>query len=191
MHGVVRMSRHSLTTWPELLGAAGDAGVFPAGGHAARLHRQDAQRPRACASNSRSTRATVTELPPCTNCSTARVMARIEPALALRFAQGMLPPAKASTTTGDSCWPRWRARWSAWACNCTGNTRRELAYFGADHPGWLLDCRGLGRGDWPQLRGVRGEVIRLHAPRSRSSGPRGCCTRATRPTSRPRKTMYS
>jgi glycine oxidase len=30
---------------------------------------------------------------------------------------------------------------------------------------WLFDCRGLGaRSDWPTLRGVRGEVIRVHAP---------------------------
>jgi glycine oxidase len=28
-----------------------------------------------------------------------------------------------------------------------------------------LDCRGLGaKADWQQLRGVRGEVLRLHAP---------------------------
>jgi len=30
---------------------------------------------------------------------------------------------------------------------------------------WVFDCRGLGaREDWSHLRGVRGEVIRLHAP---------------------------
>ncbi len=33
------------------------------------------------------------------------------------------------------------------------------------HPDWVFDCRGLGaRVEWPQLRGVRGEVVRLHAP---------------------------
>jgi glycine oxidase len=32
-------------------------------------------------------------------------------------------------------------------------------------PDWVFDCRGLGaRSEWTQLRGVRGEVIRLHAP---------------------------
>jgi glycine oxidase len=31
--------------------------------------------------------------------------------------------------------------------------------------GWVFDCRGLGaRGQWPALRGVRGEVMRVHAP---------------------------
>jgi glycine oxidase len=30
---------------------------------------------------------------------------------------------------------------------------------------WVIDCRGLGaRNDWPHLRGVRGEVLRVHAP---------------------------
>ncbi len=30
---------------------------------------------------------------------------------------------------------------------------------------WVFDCRGLGaKHDWPQLRGVRGELIRLYAP---------------------------
>jgi ABC-type polar amino acid transport system ATPase subunit len=32
-------------------------------------------------------------------------------------------------------------------------------------PDWVFDCRGLGaRQEWKALRGVRGEVIRLHAP---------------------------
>jgi glycine oxidase len=30
---------------------------------------------------------------------------------------------------------------------------------------WLVDCRGIGsKSEWPEVRGVRGEVIRLHAP---------------------------
>jgi len=31
--------------------------------------------------------------------------------------------------------------------------------------GFVVDCRGMGaRRDWPHLRGVRGEIVRLHAP---------------------------
>ena len=48
------------------------------------------------------------------------------------------------------------------------NQPRELADFQPGTPGqpdWVLDCRGLGaRGQWPALRGVRGEVVRIHAP---------------------------
>jgi len=37
---------------------------------------------------------------------------------------------------------------------------------------WLLDCRGLGaQPQWPQVRGVRGEVALLHAPNVRLSRP--------------------
>ncbi|MBN9342646.1 MAG: FAD-dependent oxidoreductase, partial [Comamonadaceae bacterium] len=49
---------------------------------------------------------------------------------------------------------------------------REVADFRpgeAGQPDWLLDCRGLGaRAQWNalrgELRGVRGEVLRIHAP---------------------------
>ena len=35
----------------------------------------------------------------------------------------------------------------------------------AGQPDWVLDCRGLGaRTQWSALRGVRGEVLRIHAP---------------------------
>lgn len=31
--------------------------------------------------------------------------------------------------------------------------------------GIVVDCRGMGaKSDWPKLRGVRGEIVRLHAP---------------------------
>ncbi len=37
---------------------------------------------------------------------------------------------------------------------------------------WLFDCRGLGaRAQWPALRGVRGEVLRVHAPEVTLSRP--------------------
>jgi len=37
---------------------------------------------------------------------------------------------------------------------------------------WVIDCRGTGaRGDWPALRGVRGEVLRVHAPDVKLSRP--------------------
>ena len=42
----------------------------------------------------------------------------------------------------------------------------------AGQPDWLFDCRGLGgKPAWTQLRGVRGEVIRLHAPQVDLSRP--------------------
>ncbi|MDB5893872.1 MAG: dependent oxidoreductase, partial [Rhodoferax sp.] len=52
---------------------------------------------------------------------------------------------------------------------------REPASFSPGAPGqpdWVFDCRGLGaRGAWPALRGVRGEVVRVHAPEVRLARP--------------------
>lgn len=37
---------------------------------------------------------------------------------------------------------------------------------------WVLDCRGLGaRPDWNHVRGVRGEILRVHAPEVSMSRP--------------------
>jgi len=37
---------------------------------------------------------------------------------------------------------------------------------------WVIDCRGLGaRPDWDRVRGVRGEIIRVHAPEVSMSRP--------------------
>jgi glycine oxidase len=39
-------------------------------------------------------------------------------------------------------------------------------------PDWVIDCRGLGaKPQWRALRGVRGEVIRVHAPEVRLTRP--------------------
>ena len=48
-----------------------------------------------------------------------------------------------------------------------GNKPREFvqeAYFNQKFD-WVIDCRGIGaKAQWPNLRGVRGEVVRVHAP---------------------------
>ncbi len=46
------------------------------------------------------------------------------------------------------------------------NTPKETSDFNKLKPNqWLIDCRGIGaKSEWPDIRGVRGEVIRLHAP---------------------------
>ena len=46
------------------------------------------------------------------------------------------------------------------------DTPKEISDFKDLKPNqWLIDCRGIGsKSEWPEIRGVRGEVIRLHAP---------------------------
>ena len=95
----------------------------------------------------------------------------IEPALAPRFAQGMYLPGEGQLDNRQLL-ASLAGEMERLGVQLHWNTPRELGYFGADQPGWLLDCRGLGaRGDWSQLRGVRGEVIRLHAPEVTLAAP--------------------
>ena len=50
--------------------------------------------------------------------------------------------------------------------------------------GIVVDCRGMGaKRDWSQLRGVRGEIVRLKRPRSNCITCCGFCTRVTPYTS--------
>jgi glycine oxidase len=62
-----------------------------------------------------------------------------------------------------------RARGVAWQAATAVAALRPHTLVTADgtahHFDWVADCRGLGaRGELPALRGVRGEVLRLHAP---------------------------
>jgi glycine oxidase len=162
-HGVVRMGRHSLTRWPELLAPLAMPVYFQQEGTLLVWHRQDAQEATRMRQQLENTRTTVTELP-AMQMLDSEGMARIEPALAPRFSQGMYLPGEGQLDNRQLL-ASLAGEMERLGVQLHWNTPRELAYFGADHPGWLLDCRGLGaRGDWPQLRGVRGEVIRLHAP---------------------------
>ena len=91
-------------------------------------------------------------------------MAQVEPALAQRFAQGMYLPGEGQLDNRQLLAALAQemeklgvtAHW-----NCPKNP--DDIHLGANE--WLLDCRGLGaRPQWPALRGVRGEVVRIHAP---------------------------
>jgi len=102
-------------------------------------------------------------------------MEAVEPALGRRFANGLLLPdegqldnrallaALRRTLEGH---PAVRLHWHA---------PRSLDDFAPGRPGQperVIDCRGLGaRPQWSALRGVRGEVIRVHAPEVSLSRP--------------------
>ena len=122
--------------------------------------------------------------------STRAGIAALEPALGQRFAQGLLLPEEGQLDNREllaallatlQALPDVRLHW---------HTPRSLDDFRPGEPGQperVIDCRGLGaRPQWSALRGVRGEVIRVHAPEVRAArGRRGWCIRAIRSTSRP------
>lgn len=164
--GVVRMGLHSLARWPELIAPLTEPVYLQTNGTLILWHRQDAPDAARLRLKLEQTEGLVSGLPRMQAVDGAGVAA-LEPAVAQRFHQGLYLPGEgqldnrqllaslASTMQQLGVVTRW-------------NSARAPSDFAPGTPGqpdWVLDCRGLGaRTQWPQLRGLRGEVVRLHAP---------------------------
>ncbi|MGF6525231.1 glycine oxidase [Variovorax sp. PvP013] len=166
---VVRMGRHALDRWPRLLAdLAGTAPpvFFQREGTLVLWHRQDAGEAERFSRVLERTRGWIgDDLPPMRRLDAAGVVA-LEPALrGSRFAQGLflagegqldnralLAALRAALETAPGVTLHWHSPMSP----------DDLDPGPAER---VIDCRGLGaRPQWEALRGVRGEVIRVHAP---------------------------
>lgn len=164
--GVVRMGQHALNRWPQIIAELDGPVFFQQNGTLVLWHRQDAgDAQRLCALFEKNRRINPTL--PALQTLSGQALHAIEPATTHRFSQGVYLPdegqldnrqllaALLATLTRLGVAMHWQAP-------------RELSDFAPGKPGqpdWVLDCRGLGaRTAWPQLRGVRGEVLRVHAP---------------------------
>jgi glycine oxidase len=162
-HGVVRMGRHALTRWPELLAPLAMPVFFQQEGTLIVWHRQDANEASRLRQQLENTRATVTELPAMQLLDSAS-MAQVEPALAQRFSQGMYLLGEGQLDNRQLL-AALAQEMEALGVTAHWNCPKNPDEVSVDTNGWLLDCRGLGaRPQWPALRGVRGEVVRIHAP---------------------------
>ncbi len=164
--GVVRMGMHALARWPQLLAQLPAPVFFQQNGTLVVWHRQDAAEAARLRLQFETTHATLPALPAMQALGSEGV-AQTEPALAGRFAQGMYLPGEGQLDN------RQLLAALAQAMDQLGvathwNSPKDPADFAPGTPGqsdWLLDCRGLGaRTQWKALRGVRGEVVRVHAP---------------------------
>ena len=164
---VVRMGHHALSRWPELLAPLAQPVFLQREGTLVLWHRQDAAEAARLARVLARTGAEVPELAPMQTLDGAGIAA-LEPALGQRFAQGLFLPGEGQLDN--------RALLSALLATLQASPQvtlhwqspRAPADFAPGAPGqpdWVIDCRGLGaRPQWSALRGVRGEVIRVHAP---------------------------
>ena len=163
---VVRMGQHGLTRWPELIAPLPTPVFFQQNGTLVLWHRQDAAEAKRFASILERTQ---TQLPSLAALETldADRLNQIEPALQNRFNQALYLPGEAQldnrqllaallqSLTQQQVQLHWHSPRSP----------EDFQPGQAGQPDWVFDCRGLGaRNEWTQLRGVRGEVIRLHAP---------------------------
>lgn len=158
---VVRMGRHALARWPQLITTL-DAPVFlQQQGTVILWHRQDAPEAERLARLFNAAAARIEGLSAPVACD-GDALRDLEPALGRRFTQGLYLPQEGQLDNRMLLEALGR-RMTALGIELHWHEARAPHDFPPDTA--LVDCRGLGaRDDWPGLRGVRGEVVRLHAP---------------------------
>lgn len=164
--GVVRMGQHALARWPQLLTQLAQPVFFQQQGTLIVWHRQDAAEAQRLTRQLQANQRAIPELPGLQELDSAGLNG-VEPALAGRFARGLYLPGEGqldnrqllAALVHEMQRLGVRTHWHA---------PRHPDAFAPGEPGqpdWVLDCRGLGARDpWRALRGVRGEVVRVHAP---------------------------
>jgi glycine oxidase len=165
---VVRMGMYSLRRWPELLAQLPTEVYFQQAGSLVLWHRQDAAEAAVFNRQLHTTCQTIAGLPQ-PQALDAKGLAALEPSLAQRFNQGVYLPQEGQLDNlqllhalhQQLCMSGVQMRW---------HSPRAPHDFspGSGAPGqpdWVLDCRGTGaRAEWGSVRGVRGEIITVHAP---------------------------
>ncbi|WP_438999615.1 FAD-dependent oxidoreductase [Variovorax beijingensis] len=164
---LVRMGQYALGRWPELLAPLAQPVFFQREGTLVLWHRQDAAEAARLARVLARTGTQVPELAPMRTLDGAGI-AMLEPSLGQRFAQGLFLPGEgqldnrallASLLATLQAGPGVKLHWQS------PRTPGDFSPGMPGHPDWVIDCRGLGaKPQWNALRGVRGEVIRVHAP---------------------------
>ena len=163
---VVRMGQYALTRWPQLLSQLDEPVYFQQAGTLILWHRQDASEAARFARQLETTRAALPQLPSAQALDATHI-AKLEPALGNRFAQGYFLPQEGQLDNRQLL-DALLHQLTELKVQMHWNSPRAIADFSATQARdsrWLFDCRGLGaRPEWTDLRAVRGEVIRLHAP---------------------------
>lgn len=161
---VVRMGEYALGRWPALLAELPAPVFFQQAGTLVVWHRQDAadasRLGRTLAHNQAQQLSLAAPQP-----LDAAALAEAEPALAGRFMQGLLLPGEgqldnrqllAALQQALEAHPQVRLHWHS------ARSPQDIAPGPRER---VIDCRGLGaHAQWPAVRGVRGEVARIHAP---------------------------
>lgn len=170
---VVAMGQYALHRWPELLGTLAQPVFFQQEGTLILWHRQDMPEAQRFQSLLARTGQALPTLPTPQPLHGAQ-LAEVEPAVAQRFHQGLYLPDEGQLDNRQLL-QALLATLQDVGVAVEWNTALTLEQAHTEQQrqgGWVLDCRGLGaQPDWGQqhnqaqtLRGVRGEVARLHAP---------------------------
>ena len=163
---VVRMGQYSMARWFELLPQLPEPVFSQKKGSLIVWHRQDAPLARQFEHMLLETQRVCPELPGLEKVDGTR-LGDLEPSLNGRFTQGLYLPGEGQLDNRELLHALLHALQQSPSVTLHWHSPRAPADFKLDdHDAidWLIDCRGLGARDQLRLRGVRGEVIRLHAP---------------------------
>lgn len=165
---VVGMGMYGLKRWPELLAQLDQTVFFQQAGTLVVWHRQDATLARHFSDKLAQTQKHLPELASYVEVDSSSLQ-QLEPMLAGTFHQAMFLPGEGQLDN--------RQLLDA-LMHQLQNSLVQMHFESAVSPeqfsqaDWVIDCRGTGaRGDWPALRGVRGEVLRVHAPEVKLGRP--------------------
>lgn len=154
---IASMGTHSLSLWPQWLAELPVPVFYRDSGTLLLWHRENAgEAARA------QTALTSRRLHPWIEHLEGPPLRELEPALEERFSQALHIPGEAQIDNRELL------KAVAIALEVAG-VECHWETFVADSTlpdaGLVVDCRGMGaKSDWPKLRGVRGEIVRLHAP---------------------------
>ena len=163
---VVRMGQHALIRWPELIAQLQHPVFFQHNGTLIVWHRQDAGEAQRFEQMLARTQTQLPSLPALQSLD-APALSACEPALEGRFQRALYLPGEGqldnrqllSALLESLHTQEVTLHWHS------PQSPSDFAPGAPGQPDWVFDCRGLGaRTEWTQLRGVRGEVLRLHAP---------------------------
>jgi len=171
-NGVVRMGSHGLKRWPELIAQLAQPTFFQHNGTLIVWHRQDAAEASRFQRQLDTTARAMPELQAAQTLDAAAISG-LEPALGQRFAQGLYLPGEGQLDNRQLL-DALLYQLEQLKVELHWNSPRSPEEFSPGQPGtpgtagqpdWVFDCRGLGaKPEWQGLRGVRGEVVRVHAP---------------------------
>jgi glycine oxidase len=165
---VVRMGAYGLQRWPSLLAQLDQPVFFQREGTLVLWHRQDASEAHRFASKLSDTRQHLPELDAPRSLHSEDVQT-LEPGLADGFNQGLYLPNEGQLDN--------RQLLDALLMQLKKSSARiffesQVTPDQFAHADWVIDCRGMGaRTDWQDLRGVRGEVVRVHTPEVKLQRP--------------------